>query len=210
MTLSFVGLNYIRPALSRKISHNRTEGGGMRIQRYDAEITKSPEYQKKDGAFVLYTDHLAAMEEKEREIERARQAVPQDYLLSAAQTIKTLREQIAKQGTVLNKQIAALQAQIDSDRGLQDKCVVLTAENSELKASICVPCGVSVCDVIIKHGAAERRIKELEAELKKNFNEAIDVIHDEGAKRIEAEARIKEMEAANEQLKLTLDSEGIR
>jgi hypothetical protein len=145
----------------------------MRIQRYDAEITKSPEYQKKDGAFVLYTDHLAAMEEKEREIERARQAVPQDYLLSAAQTIKTLREQIAKQGTVLNKQIAALQAQIDSDRGLQDKCVVLTAENSELKTEVEYMDALTRAKMEAegKWAKAEQRINELEAA---NYQMAMD------------------------------------
>jgi hypothetical protein len=44
---------------------------------------------------------------------------------------------------------------------LQDQIAALQARIEELEASICVPCGASVCDVIANHRAAKQRIKEL-------------------------------------------------
>jgi DNA repair exonuclease SbcCD ATPase subunit len=175
----------------------------------------------------LKTDHLAAMEEKEREIERARQAVPQDYLLSAAQTIKTLREQIAKQGTVLNKQIAALQAESEGYKngqaqlqsicnGLQDSISLYADGRRELLSDLQVARQTNADyyaefkrqnnDLQAEANRnmeelckARQRISELESEVE--YMDALTRAKMEAeGKWAKAEQRIKELEAANYQM----------
>jgi hypothetical protein len=49
-----------------KVAANRTEGGGMTIQRYD--VTSREQLKAYTGKYVLYTDHLTALAEKDTRI----------------------------------------------------------------------------------------------------------------------------------------------
>jgi hypothetical protein len=95
-----------------------------------------------DGKYVLYTDNLAALAEKES-LAHDRGVIIDSQLEQIAALTAVIETQGREHKEPCNLgplcpwcKIAALQAQIDSDRGLQDKCAALQARIEKLTEAL--------------------------------------------------------------------------
>ena len=139
------------------------------IRRYWVENDNGPVVSRlaDDGAFVFYTDHLAALTEKGEQDKQVRLFL----LVNHGHKAPYLDDGEMQCGECCpnwDYKRLPLKTLISQMMGLRDaQIAALQAKVQELGLSICIPCEVSVCDVVEKHRKAERRIKELTEALEK-------------------------------------------
>jgi chromosome segregation ATPase len=170
----------------------------MTIQRWGISFINEEEFKNAGGRYVLYTDHLAALAEKEKEIEHYCQCALKDN-----QTIAVAHDMLVER----QEQIAALQEEINNPKRTYCAWCGFTVEIDD-DAGSGIAQHVDTCEkhpLNRKIAALQARIKELESRWCLEANQHTGAIEEIA----ELQARVVELERALEKIVFILKDSNI-